>query len=111
MKRLFNAIQYTLQCKSGVSPDTFKGHLDKWLRTISDTPKIDNYGASFFFYLFIDKKLSITESQFSSSYNSLTLIRYKFFHIQIDIATLKTRSSLKTILVKFWVKTSIISMI
>ena len=46
MERLFNAIPYTLQCISGVSPDTFKGHLDKWLRTIPDTPKIDNYGAS-----------------------------------------------------------------
>ena len=23
-----------------------KVHLDKWLRTIPDTPKIDNYGAS-----------------------------------------------------------------
>ena len=23
-----------------------KGHLDKWLRTIQDTPKIGNYGAS-----------------------------------------------------------------
>ena len=30
----------------GVSPDTFKGHLDKWLRTIPDTPMIDNYGES-----------------------------------------------------------------
>ena len=34
------------QCISGVSPDTFKGYLDKWLRTIPDTPKIGNYGAS-----------------------------------------------------------------
>ena len=46
MERLFNAIPYTLQCKSGISADTFKGHLDKWLRIILDTPKIDNYGAS-----------------------------------------------------------------
>merc|ERR1711895_422063 len=29
MERLFNAIPYTLQCISGLSPDTFKGHLDK----------------------------------------------------------------------------------
>ena len=27
-------------------PDTFKGHLDKWLRTIPDIPKIDNYRSS-----------------------------------------------------------------
>ena len=46
MERLFNAIPYTLQCKSGISADTFKGHLDEWLRTIPDTPKIDNYGSS-----------------------------------------------------------------
>ena len=46
MERLFNAIPYTLQCISGVSPDTFKRHLDKWLRTIPDTPKINNYEAS-----------------------------------------------------------------
>ena len=46
MERLFNAIPYTLQCLTDVSPDTFKGHLDKWLRTIPDTPKIGNYGAS-----------------------------------------------------------------
>ena len=34
-------------CISGVSLDTFKGHLDKWLRTIPDTPKIEHYGESF----------------------------------------------------------------
>ena len=46
MERLFNAIPYTLQYKSDISADTFKGHLDKWLRTIPDMPRIDNYGAS-----------------------------------------------------------------
>merc|ERR1711962_943904 len=46
MEGLFNAIPYTLQCLTDVSLDTFKGHLDKWLRTIPDTPKIGNYGAS-----------------------------------------------------------------
>ena len=46
MERLFNAIPYDLQNKSDISPDTFKGHLDKWLKTIPDTPRIDNYGAS-----------------------------------------------------------------
>ena len=44
MERLFNAIPYTLQSKSDISADAFKGHLDKWLRTIPETLKIDNYG-------------------------------------------------------------------
>ena len=46
MERLFNAIPYMLQCISGLSSDTFKGHLDKWLTAIPDMPRIDNYGAS-----------------------------------------------------------------
>ena len=46
MKRLFNALLYPLQCKSGISTDTFKGHLNKWLRTIPDISKIDSYVAS-----------------------------------------------------------------
>ena len=29
------------RCKT----DTFKKHLDRWLRDIPDTPKIDNYGS------------------------------------------------------------------
>ena len=36
---------YGLQCISDLSSDTFKGHLDRWLRTIPDTTNIDNYGA------------------------------------------------------------------
>ena len=32
--------------KSDINADTFEGHLDKWLRTISDMPRIDNYEAS-----------------------------------------------------------------
>ena len=39
-KRLFNAIPYTLHFKSDISPDTFKGHLDEWLRTIPGMPRI-----------------------------------------------------------------------
>ena len=31
---------------SGISPDTSQGHLDKWLKTIPDTTKIDDYGVS-----------------------------------------------------------------
>ena len=40
MERLFNAMPYMLQCISDLSSDTFKGHLDKWLRTIPDMPRI-----------------------------------------------------------------------
>merc|ERR1711895_231501 len=46
MERLFNAIPYDLQNKSDICPDMLKEHLDTWLRTIPDTPRIDNYGAS-----------------------------------------------------------------
>ena len=46
MERLFNAMPYMLQCISGISSDTCKGHLNKWLRTIPDMPKIDNFVAS-----------------------------------------------------------------
>ena len=37
---------YELQNITNVETDTFKKHLDDWLRTIPDTPKIDSYGAS-----------------------------------------------------------------
>ena len=46
MERLFNALPYELQNITNVETDTFKKHLDDWLRTILDTPKIDSYGAS-----------------------------------------------------------------
>ena len=46
MERLFNALPYELQNLTNVETDTFKKHLDDWLRTIPDTPKIDSYGAS-----------------------------------------------------------------
>ena len=46
MERLFNALPYELQNITNVETDTFKKHLDDWLRTIPDTPKIDSYGAS-----------------------------------------------------------------
>ena len=46
MERLYNALPYRLQNIRGVKTDTFKKHLDRWLRDILDTPKIDNYGAS-----------------------------------------------------------------
>ena len=46
MERLFNALPYELQNIMNVETDMFKKHLDDWLRTIPDTPKIDSYGAS-----------------------------------------------------------------
>ena len=46
MERLYNALPYRLQNIRNVKTDTFKRHLDRWLRDIPDTPKIDNYGAS-----------------------------------------------------------------
>ena len=46
MERLFNALPYEIQNITNVETDTFKKHLDDWLRTIPDTPKIDSYGAS-----------------------------------------------------------------
>ena len=46
MERLFNALPYELQNLTDVETDMFKKHLDNWLRTIPDTPKIDGYGAS-----------------------------------------------------------------
>ena len=45
MERLFNALPYELQNLMNVETDTFKKHLDDWLRTIPDILKIDGYGA------------------------------------------------------------------
>ena len=46
MERLFNALLYEIQTITDVKLDTFKKHLDKWLRGIPDTPKIDDYGVA-----------------------------------------------------------------
>ena len=46
MERLFNAIPYRLQNVKDVKTDTFKKQLDRWLKGVPDTPKIDNYGAA-----------------------------------------------------------------
>ena len=40
MNRLFNALSYKLQKVTGVKTDIFKRKLDKWLRTITDTPEL-----------------------------------------------------------------------
>ena len=46
MERVFNTLPYRLQNVRVVKTDTFKMHLDRWLRDKPYTPKIDNYGAS-----------------------------------------------------------------
>ena len=46
MERLFNALPFKLQTVTGVKTETFKKKLDEWLRTIPDTTRIDDYGAS-----------------------------------------------------------------
>ena len=46
MESLFKALPYELQNLTNVEIDTFKKHLDDWLRTIPDTPKIDSNGVS-----------------------------------------------------------------
>ncbi|MCP4252991.1 MAG: hypothetical protein GY775_06210, partial [Candidatus Scalindua sp.] len=46
MERLFNALPYEIQKITNVKLDTFKSHLDKWLKSIPDTPKIDDYGVT-----------------------------------------------------------------
>ena len=46
MAMLFNHLPAKVANITGVKTDTFKHHLDRWLRTVPDTPRIDNYSAS-----------------------------------------------------------------
>ena len=46
MERLYNIFPYKLQKIKSVKTDTINNHLDRWLRDIPDTPKIDNNRAS-----------------------------------------------------------------
>ncbi|CAL4235595.1 unnamed protein product [Meganyctiphanes norvegica] len=46
MERLFNVIPPDLRNITGVKTETFKRHLDVWLKMVPDTPKIDDYGAT-----------------------------------------------------------------
>ena len=46
MERLYNSLPHRLQNIRKVKTNTFKLHLDRWLRDIPDTPKMGNYGAS-----------------------------------------------------------------
>ena len=45
MERLFNILPHKIRNISGTTTETFKRHLDMWLKSIPDTPKIDGYGA------------------------------------------------------------------
>ena len=43
VQRLFKSIPKTLRNLTGVSTDTFKGHLDKWLSKVPDLPRAGGY--------------------------------------------------------------------
>ena len=43
IQRLFNSLPRKLRNMTGVSTDTFKGHLDRWLQTVPDQPKSPGY--------------------------------------------------------------------
>ena len=45
MAMLFNQLPANIANITGVAPITFKHHLDGWLQTIPDQPRIDNYSA------------------------------------------------------------------
>ena len=44
MERLFNILPPDIRKITGKTTETFKKHIDKWLISIPDTPKIDDYG-------------------------------------------------------------------
>jgi len=46
IERLFNALPQNIRNLTEQTKDTFNRHLDKWLRHIPDTAKIDGYGSS-----------------------------------------------------------------
>ena len=45
MERLFNSIPKEIRNIKEKNVETFKKHLDKWLKTVPDTPRIDDYGS------------------------------------------------------------------
>ena len=45
MERLFNALPPKIRNITEKSVETFKKHLDNWLKSLPDTPKIDDYGS------------------------------------------------------------------
>ena len=46
MERLFNVLPQILRNITDTTTETFKCHLDKWLKSVPDTPKISGYEAS-----------------------------------------------------------------
>ena len=45
MERLFNCLPPFIRNIEKKTTETFKNYLDKWLQTVPDLPRIDNYGA------------------------------------------------------------------
>ena len=43
VQMLFNCIPDSIRNLTGVTTDTFKGHLDKWLKTVPDQPRGGGY--------------------------------------------------------------------
>ena len=43
VERIFNSIPASIRNLTGVTTDTFKLHLDKWLKTVPDLPRIGKY--------------------------------------------------------------------
>merc|ERR1712243_515588 len=45
MGRLFNSLPYKIQKITNVEKDTFKKHLDRWLKDVPDTPRVGEYAS------------------------------------------------------------------
>ena len=45
MGRLFNSLPYEIQKITNVKKDTFKKHLDRWLKDVPDTPRVGEYAS------------------------------------------------------------------
>ena len=45
MGSLFNSLPYEIQKLMNVKKDTFKKHLDRWIKGIPDTPRLGEYAS------------------------------------------------------------------
>ena len=45
MGRLFNSLPYEIQKLMNEKKDTFKKHLDRWLKGVPDTPRVGEYAS------------------------------------------------------------------
>jgi len=45
MGRLFNFLPHEIQKITNVKKDTFKKHLDRWLKGVPDTPRVGEYAS------------------------------------------------------------------